>query len=62
MLSYVINYVHTYIIHVGAWGAYYGFMCIKDGKTLKVSRLLTLAFLLATFSSLAHNHYMHFLK
>lgn len=54
--------MHTYVVHVGAWGAYYGFMQIKDGESLKVSKLLTIAFLLASFSSLAHNHYMSFLK
>lgn len=61
-MSYVINYGHVYLVHVGAWGAYYGFMAIKDGKTIHISRLLGVAFLLAGFSALAHNHYSQFLK
>lgn len=62
MNDYMISYFHTYIVHVGAWGAYYGFMAIKDDGDLKIRKLITIAFLLASFSSLAHNHYMQFLK
>lgn len=62
MTPYIINYMHTYIVHVGAWGAYYGFMAIKDDGDFKIRKLLIAAFLLATFSSLAHNHYMQFLN
>lgn len=62
MGGYIVNYLHTYIVHVGAWGAYYGFMAIKDEGDVKLKKLFLAAFLLATFSSLAHNHYMQFLK
>ena len=62
MPHYIITFFHTYLVHVGAWGAFYGFMCIKDSKEIYIQKLITIAFLLATFSAMAHNHFMTFLK
>lgn len=62
MSHYIVNYFHTYLVHVGAWGTYYGFMRIKDSKSIRVISLLSVSSLLAILSSLAHNHYIHFLK
>jgi hypothetical protein len=59
---YFVNLGHLYLVHVGVWGAYYGFMSIKDGKEIHIKRMLTISLLLAIFSAVAHNHFTHFLK